>query len=94
MNVFSDPKPRTTRSKNYLAHVTRNGCFICRNPECEPHHVSFHDAAWGMKSGDLTTVAMCRKHHDMAHTGRLGREEIYEGVIMTMKTWIEKGGVL
>ncbi len=46
-----------------------------------------------MKSGDLTTVALCREHHGQAHNGLWGME-VYEGVIMNLKSWIEEGGVL
>ena len=82
-----------------------NKNVICNNrTECsrgcdhgdphEPHPVSFHDAGWGMRSGDLTAVALCRKHHDQAHNGKYGRDDFADEIIMNMKTWIEKGGVL
>lgn len=91
--IFADPKPITIRSENYLNHVRGMNCFFCGLPG-EVHHVSFHDAGWGTRSGDLTTVCLCRKHHDMAGNDKLLKEEIYEGVIKTMKIWIEKGGIL
>ena len=94
-DVTGFPKPKTYKNNMYLAMVRRRPCLVCGSKIVDVHHVSFHDAGFGKKSGDLTTISLCREHHGLLHTDPkrfselVGREEIYEEIIANLKSWIE-----
>ena len=93
VNIMSQvtqyPKPKTYRNKKYLDEIRKRPCCVYGKAEVIVHHVSVGDAGFGMKSGDLTTVSLCRLHHDLVHHDpSVCRMDIYEELVINLRNFI------
>ena len=61
------PKPKTYRSKKYLAFIRTKPCIKCGNTETVAHHEPLHSGGKGIKGPDCFTVPLCVKCHDQRH---------------------------
>lgn len=69
------PKPKTFRSKKYLAYIKTLDC--CVGYHCEGDVVAHHTECGGkaLKGSDLLTLPLCHKHHD--EHDRMGKISFY-----------------
>lgn len=73
-------KPKTFRSKPYLAFIREHPCEVCRNPHTVAHHEGLGDSnMMGGKPPDTQTLPLCPFCHKLRHD--LGRR------------WLEDEGV-
>ena len=61
------PKPKTFRSKKYLAFIREKPCLACHNPETVPHHEGLGANMMGGKPPDSHAVPLCGPCHRVRH---------------------------
>ena len=64
-----DPKPKTFRSKKYLAFIRSKPCCVCAaHPPSQAHHESITGRGMGIKCSDIETVPLCATCHGECHS--------------------------
>ena len=61
------PKPKTYRSKKYLAFIRDHRCIVCGYDQTVAHHEPLGAGGKGIKAADTYTVPMCHKCHMDRH---------------------------
>ena len=65
--MTAHPKPRTFRSKRYLAYIRQQSCLACGNPRTVPHHEGLGKAGKGIKAPDSHALPLCHMCHMRRH---------------------------
>ena len=101
------PKPKTARSKDYLAHVRTFPCCSCGATEAiHAHHVA--SGGMGQKASDYLTAPLCGVCHQRWHAkamltehwetledgvGRLASKAVmWEAAARCLEAWVVKKG--
>jgi hypothetical protein len=72
------PKPKREVNEKLIVEVRNRGCMI--NKDCygglDVHHIKSR----GSGGGDTleNTCCLCRKHHQLAHMGKISKKTLYE----------------
>ena len=61
------PKPKTYRSKKYLAFIRDHRCIVCGYDQTVPHHEPLGAGGKGIKAPDSQTIPMCTGCHMYRH---------------------------
>lgn len=84
--ISPHPKPKTYRSKKYLAFTRSRPCAICGMPDSDPHHVKDKNSGMGIKGSDLSAVPLCRVHHSQIDSvGNKTFQEIHNKTFIYMR---------
>ena len=51
------------KEKEHLSKVASLGCFVCKNPEKQIHHIRPKGTGIGRRSSHFETIPLCQKHH-------------------------------
>jgi len=51
------------KEKEHLSKVASLGCFVCKNPETQIHHIRPKGTGIGRRSSHFETIPLCQKHH-------------------------------
>lgn len=93
------PKPKTARSKDYLAHVRTFPCCSCGATEAiHAHHVA--SGGMGQKASDYLTAPLCWSCHNRWHaTATLpllptasSRAVVWEAAARCLVAWVVREG--
>ena len=56
-------------------------CEICSKPADDIHHITPKGMGGNPKADCIENlIGLCRRHHDMAHTGEITGDELYETI--------------
>jgi len=83
------PKPKTYKSKKYLAFIRRHPCFVCGR-KAEPHHVSLGESGVGMKASDTHCIPLCRECHNVIHTSSFFGYDLKKIIIGLLTEYIRE----
>jgi len=85
--ALAAPKDRRLRSKEHLAFVGKQPCFVCGRRPAHAHHLRFaQPRAMGLKVSDEFAEPLCAGHHDAVH--KTGDERVWwarNGIIEPLK---------
>ena len=51
------------KEKEHLSKVASLGCFVCKNPETQIHHIRPKGTGIGRRSSHFETIPLCYNHH-------------------------------